>query len=235
MIELSRTQDEECGDGTTSVIILVFLPFSSHPSIRFCLRSLGPPSYFIHPSTHFSLPPPSPPSLSPSNTTLTSPSSKTAGEILAQSLSQLERDIHPVVIISAYNKALAEALRIVKSISVPIDTSSTFFYSPPLSFLPALPSLRVFRRQFRTSLRVPFSGFPAVHDVGPCNGRRRCRFRRGRTTLFRSSIAPTPSSSFLPSPPSILCFLPLPLSLPHFSSFLSSPSSFAPLTLLTYR
>ncbi|KAF5352342.1 hypothetical protein D9756_006309 [Leucocoprinus leucothites] len=68
MIELSRTQDEECGDGTTSVIIL-------------------------------------------------------AGEILAQSLSQLERDIHPVVIISAYNKALKEALEIVKRISVPIDVN----------------------------------------------------------------------------------------------------------------
>ncbi|PPR05982.1 hypothetical protein CVT24_004619, partial [Panaeolus cyanescens] len=66
MIELSRTQDEECGDGTTSVIIL-------------------------------------------------------AGEILAQSLSQLERDIHPVVIISAYNKALQEALAIIKRISIPID------------------------------------------------------------------------------------------------------------------
>ncbi|KAK7685038.1 T-complex protein 1 subunit gamma [Cerrena zonata] len=68
MIELSRTQDEECGDGTTSVIIL-------------------------------------------------------AGDILAQSLSQLERDIHPVVIISAYNKALKEALEIIKRISIPIDTS----------------------------------------------------------------------------------------------------------------
>ncbi|KAF9449704.1 T-complex protein 1 [Macrolepiota fuliginosa MF-IS2] len=68
MIELSRTQDEECGDGTTSVIIL-------------------------------------------------------AGEILAQSLSQLERDIHPVVIISAYNKALKEALEIVKRISIPIDVN----------------------------------------------------------------------------------------------------------------
>ncbi|TCD71021.1 T-complex protein 1 subunit gamma [Steccherinum ochraceum] len=69
MIELSRTQDEECGDGTTSVIIL-------------------------------------------------------AGEILAQSLSQLERDIHPVVIISAYNKALKEALEIIKRISIPIDTKN---------------------------------------------------------------------------------------------------------------
>jgi len=44
-----------------------------------------------------------------------------AGEILAQSLSQLERDIHPVVIISAYNKALKEALEIIKRISIPID------------------------------------------------------------------------------------------------------------------
>lgn len=47
-----------------------------------------------------------------------------AGEILAQSLSQLERDIHPVVIISAYTKALKEALAIVQRISIPIDTSS---------------------------------------------------------------------------------------------------------------
>ncbi|KAG2022278.1 t-complex protein 1 [Coprinopsis cinerea AmutBmut pab1-1] len=69
MIELSRTQDEECGDGTTSVIIL-------------------------------------------------------AGEILAQSLAQLERDIHPVVIISAFNKALTTALQIVNQISKPIDTTN---------------------------------------------------------------------------------------------------------------
>lgn len=47
-----------------------------------------------------------------------------AGEILAQSLSQLERDIHPVVIISAYNKALKEALAIIQRISKPIDTSN---------------------------------------------------------------------------------------------------------------
>ena len=46
-----------------------------------------------------------------------------AGEILAQSLSQLERDIHPVVIISAYNKALKESLAIIQKISIPIDTN----------------------------------------------------------------------------------------------------------------
>ncbi|GAC76282.1 chaperonin complex component, TCP-1 gamma subunit [Moesziomyces antarcticus T-34] len=69
MIELSRTQDEEVGDGTTSVIIL-------------------------------------------------------AGEILAQSLPQLERGIHPVVIISAFKKALARALEIVEQISVPVDVAN---------------------------------------------------------------------------------------------------------------
>jgi T-complex protein 1 subunit gamma len=55
--------------------------------------------------------------------TTTTPAWCIAGEILAQSLSQLERDIHPVVIISAYNKALQTALEIVSQISVPIDTS----------------------------------------------------------------------------------------------------------------
>jgi len=66
MIELSRTQDEEVGDGTTSVIIL-------------------------------------------------------AGEILAQALPHLERNIHPVVIISAFKRALEEALIIIDSISVPVN------------------------------------------------------------------------------------------------------------------
>ncbi|KAG9258973.1 chaperonin Cpn60/TCP-1 family [Emericellopsis atlantica] len=66
MIELSRTQDEEVGDGTTTVIIL-------------------------------------------------------AGEILAHALPQLERNIHPVVIISAFKKALADAIEIIHEISNPID------------------------------------------------------------------------------------------------------------------
>ncbi|KAF2087745.1 T-complex protein 1 [Saccharata proteae CBS 121410] len=66
MIELSRTQDEEVGDGTTSVIIL-------------------------------------------------------AGEMLAQSLPQLERNIHPVVIINAFKRALSDALEIIESISLPVD------------------------------------------------------------------------------------------------------------------
>ncbi|KAM0797926.1 putative t-complex protein 1 gamma subunit [Usnea florida] len=68
MIELSRTQDEEVGDGTTTVIIL-------------------------------------------------------AGEILAQALPQLERNIHPVVIIAAFKRALADALDIVEEISLPVNIS----------------------------------------------------------------------------------------------------------------
>ncbi|OBT80336.1 T-complex protein 1 subunit gamma [Pseudogymnoascus sp. 05NY08] len=66
MIELSRTQDEEVGDGTTTVIIL-------------------------------------------------------AGEILAQAVPQLERNIHPVVIISAFKRALADAIQIIEEISLPVD------------------------------------------------------------------------------------------------------------------
>ncbi|KAF2846177.1 t-complex protein-like protein 1 gamma subunit [Plenodomus tracheiphilus IPT5] len=66
MIELSRTQDEEVGDGTTTVIIL-------------------------------------------------------AGEILAQALPQLERNIHPVVIIQAFKKALADALEIINEVAVDVD------------------------------------------------------------------------------------------------------------------
>ena len=66
MIDLSRTQDEEVGDGTTTVIIL-------------------------------------------------------AGEVLARALPQLERNLHPVVIIAAFKRALADALKIVEEISTPVN------------------------------------------------------------------------------------------------------------------
>ncbi|KAI1937322.1 T-complex protein 1 subunit gamma [Ophidiomyces ophidiicola] len=85
MIELSRTQDEEVGDGTTTVIILGEL----HSGANEFTTKL----------------------------TLEHP----AGEILAYALPQLERDIHPVVIISAFKKALSDALAIVEQISLPVD------------------------------------------------------------------------------------------------------------------
>ncbi|KAG5462988.1 MAG: T-complex protein 1 subunit gamma [Olpidium bornovanus] len=69
MIELSRTQDEEVGDGTTSVIIL-------------------------------------------------------AGEVLPAALPHLERKIHPIVIISAFKKALDDAIRVVEKNSKPVDVNN---------------------------------------------------------------------------------------------------------------
>src|ERR1700761_7273613 len=43
--------------------------------------------------------------------------------MLAQALPQLERSIHPVVIISAFKRALADALTIIEEISLPVDIS----------------------------------------------------------------------------------------------------------------
>jgi T-complex protein 1 subunit gamma len=48
---------------------------------------------------------------------------ETAGEILAQALPQLERNIHPVVIIAAFKRALKDALQIIDDISLPIDVN----------------------------------------------------------------------------------------------------------------
>ncbi|KAK9710526.1 T-complex protein 1 subunit gamma [Basidiobolus ranarum] len=70
MIELSRTQDEEVGDGTTSVIIL-------------------------------------------------------AGEVLATTAPYLERNIHPIVIISALKKALEDAIEVIDEISHPVDINDS--------------------------------------------------------------------------------------------------------------
>ncbi|KAJ1655555.1 T-complex protein 1 subunit gamma [Dispira simplex] len=68
MIELSRTQDEEVGDGTTSVIIL-------------------------------------------------------AGEILATAAPFLERNIHPIVILSALRDALDDSIQVLQDISVAVNVN----------------------------------------------------------------------------------------------------------------
>ncbi|KAG1658212.1 hypothetical protein FOA52_009551 [Chlamydomonas sp. UWO 241] len=68
MIQLSRTQDEEVGDGTTSVIIL-------------------------------------------------------AGELLSVAEPFLQKNLHPTVICKGYARALEDAIRIVESMSFPVDTS----------------------------------------------------------------------------------------------------------------
>lgn len=89
MIELSRTQDEEVGDGTTTVIILGL------QSVNCTYNLFGNVLTIV-----------------------------IAGEILAQALPQLERNIHPVVIISAFKRALADALAIIDEISVPVDINN---------------------------------------------------------------------------------------------------------------
>ena len=43
---------------------------------------------------------------------------------MAQALPQLERNIHPVVIISAFKRALSDALEIIEEISVPVDINN---------------------------------------------------------------------------------------------------------------
>lgn len=45
----------------------------------------------------------------------------TAGEVLAQALPYLERNIHPIVIIAAFKQALEDAIEIVDKISVPVN------------------------------------------------------------------------------------------------------------------
>lgn len=96
MIELSRTQDEEVGDGTTTVIILGALHETPHENITIEeVRKRQEESTDEFP----------------------------AGEMLAQALPQLERNIHPVVIISAFKRALADALTIIEEISMPVDVN----------------------------------------------------------------------------------------------------------------
>lgn len=68
MLELSRAQDEEVGDGTTSVIVL-------------------------------------------------------AGEMLAVARPFLERNMHPIIIVRAYNQALQKALEVCESMAKTVDTS----------------------------------------------------------------------------------------------------------------
>ncbi|KAF4125810.1 T-complex protein 1 subunit gamma [Geosmithia morbida] len=98
MIELSRTQDEEVGDGTTSVIIMgwfsLSFPCAYSGSGRREEKSL---------TMDWRI--------------------RIAGEILAHALPQLERNIHPVVIISAFKRALKDAVDIIDEISNPIDVN----------------------------------------------------------------------------------------------------------------
>lgn len=47
-----------------------------------------------------------------------------AGEVLAQALPYLEQNIHPIVIISAFKRALEDAIKIIDEISKPLDVEN---------------------------------------------------------------------------------------------------------------
>jgi len=44
-----------------------------------------------------------------------------AGEMLAQAEPFLEKNIHPTVIVSAYKKALAAAIKVCETIALPVN------------------------------------------------------------------------------------------------------------------
>lgn len=47
-----------------------------------------------------------------------------AGEMLAQALPHVQRNVHPIVIISAMKKALEDAIQVIDDISVPVDINN---------------------------------------------------------------------------------------------------------------
>lgn len=47
-----------------------------------------------------------------------------AGEVLSAALPHIQNNIHPIVIISAFKKALEDALKIVEDISTPVDVNN---------------------------------------------------------------------------------------------------------------
>ena len=91
MIEISRTQDEEVGDGTTSVIILGeknFTPSLGCHDLIFFFSS----RILIHQYG----------------------TSVSAGEMMSVAEQFLEQQMHPTVVIGAYRQALEDILKIMK-------------------------------------------------------------------------------------------------------------------------
>ena len=122
MIEIARTQDEEVGDGTTSVIVLgrCSLPFvatysyklgNTQPISTCCPAALLPRTH--SPAIHSAL------------RALTRWLSAcirvahTAGEMLSQAEQFISENMHPTVVIGAYLRALDDAVELLeKDISV---------------------------------------------------------------------------------------------------------------------
>ena len=102
IIELSRTQDEEVGDGTTSVIILGGIPNETTCWLLGFLQG-----------TVLSLPIHIPPTFSEQCLPVLMFS---AGEMLHAAQPLLEKNLHPTVIVRGYLAALEDAVKVLKQI-----------------------------------------------------------------------------------------------------------------------
>ena len=96
MIQLSRTQDEEVGDGTTSVIIL------GENTWNLLFSQATAPLLLIVPDIVIYIP-------------------SAAGELLHVAEPLLAKNLHPTVICKGYARGLEDAVKIVEGMSFPID------------------------------------------------------------------------------------------------------------------
>jgi T-complex protein 1 subunit gamma len=102
MIQLSRTQDEEVGDGTTSVIILGASGWVTRaPLLAVSLRAPDCQATEAHRPVH-----------------------SAAGEILHMAEPFLEKNIHPTVIVRGFARALEDAIKVIDLLAFPIDTDN---------------------------------------------------------------------------------------------------------------
>ena len=137
VIELSRTQDEEVGDGTTSVIILGQLPadvvlinltlqiWSDQRLRPSCLQIKVADQLIECVSAECGRDPCFlPPLVYCHRAILSSGFRSAAGEMLQMAEPFLEHSLHPTVIIRGYVKALEDALSTIDSLAFPIDTSN---------------------------------------------------------------------------------------------------------------
>ena len=116
MIELSRTQDEEVGDGTTSVIILGVLSRLVYTPLHDCLCRSRENGAHFHAAK-------ATPCLRKTGTRNKNLLLFAAGEMLHMAEPFLARNVHPTVIVRGYVKALEDAIKIVDDLSFPIDVN----------------------------------------------------------------------------------------------------------------
>lgn len=120
MIELSRAQDEEVGDGTTSVIIL-------------------------------------------------------SGEILAQTYPYVEKNIHPVLIISALKEALKDALDVIEEVSRPVDPENE---PAMIKLIAASIGTKFLARYSDQMCKLALRAVKTVMQVDPVTGKKEIDLKR---------------------------------------------------------